>query len=114
MCDVGGGVSGEKQQIWLLEGQSSLSPSGGGCWGREAPHELAGKRPQGAGAHVNEETAAAAPAIQPPSSSFPSPPTTLPPSSPWHPILLLSSSLDRDRGHALQKEKPITLWISLN
>lgn len=42
-------------------------------WGREAPHELAGKRPQGAGAHVNEQTAAAAPAIHPP----PPPPTSL-------------------------------------
>lgn len=46
--------------------QSGLGPRSGGCWGREAPHELAGKRPQGAGAHVNEETAAAATAIHPP------------------------------------------------
>ena len=55
--------------------QSSLSPGGGGCWGREAPHELAGKRPQGAGAHVNEETTAAAlaihPLLPPPSSLIP-------------------------------------------
>lgn len=55
---VGGVVYGVRRR------PAQLSPSGGGCWSREAPHEFAGKRPQGAGAHVNEETAAAAPASQ--------------------------------------------------